>query len=62
MLNSANQLVNRLLRAHCRQMAKLLLLHHCMHIVDAKIPPGTPLDVSENTVKHLLTLWVTMAT
>ena len=58
MLNSGDQLVNRSLRAHCRQRAKLRLLRHCMDIVDGKIPPGTPLDMSEGTVKPLLTLWV----
>ena len=37
MLNSGDQLVNRSLRAHCRQRAKLRLLRHCMDIVDGKI-------------------------
>ena len=58
MLNSGDKLVNRSLRAHCRQRANLRLLRHCMHIVDGKIPPRTPLDMSEGTIKHVLTLWV----
>ena len=58
MLNSGDHLVNKMLRAHCRQKAKLRLLRHCMDICDGKIPAGTPLDMSKFTVKPLLCLWV----
>ena len=30
-----------------------------MGIKDRKMPPGTPLDMNEQSVKPLLTLWVT---
>ena len=38
MLKSCDQLVSRSLRSRYKQRAKLCLLHHCMDVVDTKIP------------------------
>ena len=50
MLNSGDQLANRSLKASCRQKAKVHLLCPCMDMVDCKIPPGTPLEMSKSTI------------
>jgi len=51
--------VNVTLRSQIRQHSKLRLLRHCMAIKEGRVPPGTALDMSEQTVKPLLALWVT---
>ena len=58
-LNSGDQLVNVTLRSQIRQRSKFRLLRHCMAIKEGRVPPGTALDMSEQTVKPLLALWVT---
>ena len=57
-LNSGDHLINVTCRAHVRQRSKLRLLRHCMKIAEGKLAKGTPLDLREEVIKPLLTLWL----
>ena len=58
-LNSGDQLINLSFRSHLRQTAKLRVMNHFLAVRRGKIPPATPLDVGEATMKALLVEWCT---
>ena len=57
-LKSGDQFINKSCRNHIRQRAKLRLVRHCVDIADGRIPPKTPLDMSERAMKPLICLWL----
>ena len=58
-LTSGDQLINLNFRTHVRQSAKLRVMNHFLAVRRGKLPPGTPLDVGEATMKALLLQWCT---
>ena len=59
-LNSGDQLINLNFRTHVRQSEKLRVMNHFLAVRRGKLPPGTPLDVGEATMKALLLQWCTL--
>ena len=56
--NAGDQLTNKSCRDAVRSGMKKRMLHHALAIRAARLPPGSPLDMSEAIINPLLLIWL----